>query len=153
MQKVFSNSSIHNRRSFTIIFKKRLLLSDVCINSSYDGQRDSLDYVPTAKTSVIRPVYQVSNEVYNHSESTISCLEKKYNFKGRYFYLLGYFFFNIAIHALIFKLLCYISFTFPIKYRTILLNVKQGVDVPARMSWFHLLEMLSIFNQVKSNIF
>jgi glycosyltransferase involved in cell wall biosynthesis len=70
-----------------LIFKKRLLLSDVCINSSYDGQKDSLDYVPTAKTSVIRPVYQVSNEVYNHSESTISCLEKKYNFKGRYFYL------------------------------------------------------------------
>jgi hypothetical protein len=69
------------------IFKERLLLSDVCVNSSYDAEKDSLHYVPKARTSVIRPVYQVSDEIYSNSDSTIFFLEDKYDFKGKYFYL------------------------------------------------------------------
>ena len=86
------------------VFKQRLILSDVAVNSSYDGEKDSLDYVPEAKTSVIRPVYQVSDEVYNNSESTISYLEKKYNFKGKYFYLPNQFWTH-KNHMVVFKAL------------------------------------------------
>ena len=86
------------------VFKQRLILSDVAVNSSYDGQKDSLDYVPEAKTSVIRPVYQVSDKVYKNSESTISYLEKKYNFKGKYFYLPNQFWTH-KNHMVVFKAL------------------------------------------------
>ena len=84
------------------VFKKRLLLSNVSLNSSYDGEKDSLNYVPKATTSVIRPVYQVSEKIYSESTSTILFLEKKYNFKGKYFYLPNQFWTH-KNHMIVFK--------------------------------------------------
>ena len=84
------------------VFKERLLLSNVSVNSSYDGEKDSLYYVPKATTSVIRPVYQVSEKIYSNSDSTISFLEEKYDFKGKYFYLPNQFWTH-KNHMIVFK--------------------------------------------------
>lgn len=83
------------------IFKDRLMLSDTILNSSYDGEKDALDYVPECKTCVIRPVYQIRKEIYDDI-STKALLEKKYKFKGKYFFLPNQFWTH-KNHMVVFK--------------------------------------------------
>lgn len=71
-------------------FRDRLELSDRIIFSSYDGQKDGVSYIPgnASKYVVIRPVYQVEDDVYkNNDEEFRKKIEDKYGFKGKFFYL------------------------------------------------------------------
>jgi glycosyltransferase involved in cell wall biosynthesis len=71
-------------------FKDRLMLSDGVIFSSFDGEKDAIAYVPSARDKyfVVRPVYQIDAKYYSGDYDVIqSYLENKYSIKEKFFYL------------------------------------------------------------------
>jgi len=70
-------------------FYNRLLYSDVVLFSSFDGQKDGISLYPDVKRKsiVIRPAYNIGDNIYINPNQQLKELTTKYKIPEKYFYL------------------------------------------------------------------